>query len=161
MASVSTEGTQVTTLPSLRRAFGKVDLGKVDGSPLSLGVGPLFGPVHLATLPNSLSTRARLCGRARPHAGTQASGCGRASNADQQVALPGFGPDAGDSFRFTWWNTREGAAVWIEHRGRWHVGVVIGLGRKRVAVAIEAEGFTRLVVVKPYHQLRRRRGGAE
>src|SRR5258708_39931756 len=159
MASVTAEGAQVTTLPRPQRGFGKVDLGKVDGAPLSVGVEPLFGSVHLATLPNSLSTRARPCGRAKPPAGTQASGCGRARNADQQVALPGFGPEAGDSFRFTWWNTREGAAVWIEHRGRRRAGVVIGLGRKRVAIAIEAEGVTRLLVDKPYDQLRRRTGG--
>lgn len=160
MASVSAEGAQVATLPRPQREFGKVDLGKVDGVPLSVEVGPLFGPVHPATLPNSHSTRARPCGRARPHAGTQAIGCGRARIANQKVALPVFGPDAGDSFRFTWWNAREGAAVWIEHRGRWCAGVVIGLGRKRVAIAIEAEGFRRLLVAKPYNQLRRRTGSA-
>jgi hypothetical protein len=79
---------------------------------------------------------------------------------DNQHALPGFGPEAGDSFRFTWWNTREGAAVWIEQQRRWHAGVMVGLGRKRAAVAIEAAGFKRLLVVTPYSQLRRRRGDA-
>ncbi len=73
------------------------------------------------------------------------------------VALAGLGPDAGDGFRFTWWNTREGAAVWIEHRGRWRAGVVIGLGRKRASIAIDAVGFKRLVVATPYSELRRRR----
>jgi hypothetical protein len=75
----------------------------------------------------------------------------------EQAALPGFGPDAGDPFRFTWHNTRIGAAVWIEHRGRWRAGVAVGLGRKRAAVAIEAAGFKRLIVAKSYNRLRRRR----
>ena len=69
----------------------------------------------------------------------------------------GPGRTPGDLFRFTWWNTRSGAAVWIEHRGRWRAGVVVGLGRKRAAVAIEAAGFKRLVVAKLYRELRRRR----
>jgi hypothetical protein len=77
-----------------------------------------------------------------------------------QRALPGFGPEPDDGFRFTWWNTREGAAVWIEHRGRWRAGVVLGLGRKRAAVAIEAARSKRLVVATPYTQLRRWRDGA-
>ena len=77
-----------------------------------------------------------------------------------QLALPGLGPELDDGFRFTWWNTREGVAVWIEHRGRWCAGVVIGLGRKRAAVAIEAASFRRLIVVKPYKKLRRRRDDA-
>ncbi len=76
-----------------------------------------------------------------------------------QHTLPGLGPNADDCFRFTWWNTREGAAVWIEHRERWRAGVVVGLGRKRAAVAIEAAGFKRLVVATPYSELRRQRGG--
>jgi hypothetical protein len=58
-----------------------------------------------------------------------------------QLPLPGLGPELDDGFRFTWWNTREGAAVWIEHQGRWRAGVVVGLGRKRAAVAIEAARF--------------------
>jgi hypothetical protein len=74
-----------------------------------------------------------------------------------QFALKGLGPAAGDRFRFTWHNTRIGAAVWIEHRGRWRAGVVVGLGRKRAAVAIEAAGFRRLIIEKSYNQLRRRR----
>ena len=57
-----------------------------------------------------------------------------------QPALPGFGPADRDGFRFTWYNTRVGAAVWVEHRGRWRAGVVVGLGRKRATVAIEAAG---------------------
>jgi hypothetical protein len=77
-----------------------------------------------------------------------------------QLSLPRLGPEVGDGFRFTWWNTREGAAVWIEHQGRWHTGVVVGLGRKRAAVAIEAMRFKRLLVVIPYSQLRRRTGDA-
>jgi hypothetical protein len=75
----------------------------------------------------------------------------------RQRPLRFAGPDAGDPFRFTWWNTPEGAAVWIEHRGRWRAGVVVGLGRCRALVAIEATGFKRLMVPKPYSELRRRR----
>jgi hypothetical protein len=74
-----------------------------------------------------------------------------------QLALKGLGPDAGDPFRFTWHNTRIGAAVWIEHRGRWRAGVVVGLGWKRATVAIEASGFRCLTVGKPYSQLQRQR----
>ena len=74
-----------------------------------------------------------------------------------QPALPGFGPADDDGFRFTWWNTREGAAVWIEHHGRWRAGVLVRLGRKRAAVAIEIASFKRLIVVKSYTELRRRR----
>ena len=77
-----------------------------------------------------------------------------------QRPLPGLGPELDDGFRFTWWNTREGAAVWIKHPGRWRAGVVVGLGRKRAAVAVEAARFKRLLVVTPYSQLRRRTGGA-
>jgi hypothetical protein len=80
----------------------------------------------------------------------------RARDRDQ-LSLAGLGPDAGDAFRFTWHTTREGAAVWIEHRGRWRAGVVIGLGRKRAAVSIEAVGFKCLIVAKLYTELRRRR----
>jgi hypothetical protein len=47
--------------------------------------------------------------------------------------------------------------VWIAHRGRWRAGVVVGLGRRRALVAIEAAGFKRLMVPKPYSELRRRR----
>jgi hypothetical protein len=75
----------------------------------------------------------------------------------KQLTLPTLGPEVGDGFRFTWWNTREGAAVWIEHRGRWRAGVVVGLGRRRAAVAIEVAGFRRLIIEKSYNQLRRRR----
>lgn len=74
-----------------------------------------------------------------------------------QLALKGLGPDPSDPFRFTWWNTREGAAVWIEQRGRWRAGVVVGLGRKRAAISIEVAGFKRLAVAKSYGELRRRR----
>ena len=53
-----------------------------------------------------------------------------------QLPLEGFGPDAGDPFRFTWWNTRERDRVWVEHRGRWRAGVIVGRGRKYVEVEI-------------------------
>lgn len=74
----------------------------------------------------------------------------------EQLPLAGFGPVGGDQFRFTWWNTRIGAAVWTKHRGRWRAGMVVALGRKRAAVAIEAVGFKRLIVAQSYSQLRRR-----
>lgn len=79
---------------------------------------------------------------------------------NRQIPLPGFAAVVADSFRFTWWNTREGAAVWIENRGRWRTGVVFGLTRKRAAIAIEAAGSKRLVVATPYSGLRRRQTGA-
>jgi len=75
---------------------------------------------------------------------------------NKQLPLAGFGPDAGDGFRFTWWNTAEGARAWIEHRGNWRAGVVIGRGRKYVEVAIETRGGRRQRVRKPYPELRRR-----
>ena len=75
----------------------------------------------------------------------------------EQAALPGFGPETDDPFRFTWWNAREGAAVWIEHRGRWRSGVVVVLGRKRAAVVIEWAGLKHLTVAESYGELRRRR----
>ena len=63
-----------------------------------------------------------------------------------QLALKGLAPADGDPFRFTWWNTREGVAVWIEHSGLWRPGVVAALGRKRAAVAIEAPGIKHRLV---------------
>src|SRR5262249_26453404 len=41
-----------------------------------------------------------------------------------QLSLAGLGPELDDGFRFTWWNARSGAAVWIEHRRRWRAGVM-------------------------------------
>jgi hypothetical protein len=82
------------------------------------------------------------------------------AQSDIQLALKGLGPEDGDRFRFTWHNTRIGDAVWIEHRGSWRPGVVVGRGRKRVMVAIEADGWKRLIVTKFYCELRRRREGA-
>ncbi len=70
-------------------------------------------------------------------------------------ALPGFGPEAGDSFRFTWWNTLAGAPVWIEHRGRWRTGVIVGRGREYVRVEIDTWGGSRTRVRKLYSELRR------
>jgi hypothetical protein len=72
-------------------------------------------------------------------------------------SLPGFGPEASDPFRFTWWMTRDGDQVWIEHRGRWREGVIVGRGRERVMVAIAGTGGRRRRVRKPYSELRRRR----
>lgn len=75
---------------------------------------------------------------------------------DGQQALPGLGPKAGDSFRFTWHNTQIGARVWVHHNGSWRAGIVDALGRKRVTVAIETTRRKRLLVSKPYTELRRR-----
>ncbi len=73
-----------------------------------------------------------------------------------QVALPGLGPAAGDGFRFTWRNTRIGAACWIEYRGFWRKGIIVHRGRKSVRVAVLAlKGRTRYVS-RPYDDLRRR-----
>lgn len=77
--------------------------------------------------------------------------------AREQLSLPDFGPDADDPFRFTWWNTADGARVWIEHRGRWCAGVVITRRRKYVEVAIVDGGGRRRRVRKPYSELRRAR----
>ena len=74
-----------------------------------------------------------------------------------QRALPGFGPETGDQFRFTWWNTQVGDAVWIETRGRWRPGVVTGLGREFITVAVAGAGKRQRRFRKLYHELRRRR----
>lgn len=74
-----------------------------------------------------------------------------------QLALKGLGPEVGDTFRFTWWNTQTGDAVWIEHRGSWRTGVVISRGRKYVEVGIAGAGRRQHRVSRPYSELRRRR----
>jgi hypothetical protein len=74
-----------------------------------------------------------------------------------EPALPGLGPEIGDGFRFTWWNTAIGAAVWVEDRRRWRAGVIAGRGRKYVRVAIAGRRGARRYVRKPYSELRRRR----
>ncbi len=74
-----------------------------------------------------------------------------------QTALPGFGPDPRDLFRFTWWNTSDRAEAWIEHRGKWRAGLVIGRGRKYVEVAIVGANGKRRRVRKLYSELRRAR----
>jgi hypothetical protein len=79
----------------------------------------------------------------------------RAKNASEPQPLPGFGPDFSDKFRFTWWNTQAGDAVWIEHRGQWRAGVVISRGRKYVEVTIANAGGRQHRVSKPYSELRR------
>ncbi|MFI5351355.1 MAG: hypothetical protein ACHQZS_00185 [Candidatus Binatales bacterium] len=78
------------------------------------------------------------------------------SSATAEQSLSGLGPDAGDGFRFTWWNTADGAEVWIEHRGRWRAGVVIGRARKYVEVAIVGGGGRCRRIRKLYTELRRR-----
>ena len=77
------------------------------------------------------------------------------SRASAQPALPGFGPDAGDGFVFTWWTTPEGARVWIEHRGRWRAGVIVWRGRKYVVVSVETLGGRHKRISKLYSELRR------
>lgn len=109
--------------------------------------GPLIDPPLIAR-----SYRARVRARASARLWRTA-----VNHAVEQLPLPGLGPAVGDPFHFTWWNTRAGAAVWTEHRGVWRAGVVVGLGRKRAAIAIKAAGFKRLVVAKFYRELRRRR----
>jgi len=75
----------------------------------------------------------------------------------EQCTLAGFGPEANDRFRFTWWNTQVGDAVWIEHRGRWQAGVVAELGHKFVQVAVAGAGERKRRYSKLYRELRRRR----
>ena len=75
----------------------------------------------------------------------------------RQPGLLGFGPEIGDGFRFTWWNTAIGAAVWVADRGGWRAGVIAGRGRKYVRVAIVGRRGARRYVRKPYSELRRRR----
>jgi len=73
-----------------------------------------------------------------------------------QLPLPRFGPEPDDGFRFTWWNTREGTACWVEHRGSWRPGVVVHRGKKYVtAMLTDGEGRTRYVR-RGYGELRRR-----
>lgn len=77
----------------------------------------------------------------------------RALSTASQLALEGLGPEAGDQFRFTWWTTRDGDRVWIEHRGRWRAGVIAGRGRERVRIEIEMRGGRRICVRKLYSEL--------
>jgi len=79
-----------------------------------------------------------------------------ARNKNDQRPLPGFGPDSGDEFRFTWWNTQVGDPVWIENRGRWRAGVVTGLGREFVTLAVASAGKRQHRYRKLYCELRRR-----
>src|ERR1035437_5963131 len=73
-----------------------------------------------------------------------------------QLPLPRFGPAADDGFRFTWWDTRIGAACWVEHRGAGGGGVIVHRGRKYVmAMLTDGEGRTRYVR-RGYGELRRR-----
>ena len=75
---------------------------------------------------------------------------------NQQLTLKLFGPWPDDGFRFTWWNTREGAAVWVKDRGRWRPGIVIHRGRKYVSVVFVGIGDGRGYVRRRYEDLRRR-----
>jgi hypothetical protein len=76
---------------------------------------------------------------------------------NMQLPLSGFGPGDRDRFRFTWWNTQVGDAVWIPHRGRWQPGVVTRLGREFVQVAVASDRKRQHRVRKLYCELRRRR----
>lgn len=69
--------------------------------------------------------------------------------------LPRFGPDAGDPFRFTWWNTPAGGEVWIEKGGRWTRASIIGRGRMYTAVQFRDRRGRRRIVKKLYSELRR------
>jgi len=72
-----------------------------------------------------------------------------------QLPLRSFGPNLNDGFRFTWWNTADGAWVWVEVRGSWRQGFIVGRGRKYVEVAIATHGGKQILVRKPYTELRR------
>ncbi len=76
-----------------------------------------------------------------------------------QLPLKGFGPMPDDAFRFTWWNTAEGAGVWVGVRGSWRQGVIVGRGRKYVEVAIATRAGRQIRVRKPYSELRRQQTG--
>lgn len=77
---------------------------------------------------------------------------------NRQLALVGFGPGSEDRFRFTWHNTREGAACWIEYRGSWRAGVIVHRGRKYVAVMLTGQIGRTVYVRCAYEDLRRRVG---
>ncbi|HJU29649.1 MAG TPA: hypothetical protein VJ718_10785 [Candidatus Binataceae bacterium] len=85
------------------------------------------------------------------------AGDGRAwRTVSRQLTLTGLGIEPGDLFRFTWWNTPEGATVWIEYRGSMRPGVVVHRGRKYVSVMLtDAAGRTRYMR-REYGALRRR-----
>jgi hypothetical protein len=70
-------------------------------------------------------------------------------------ALPGFGPDVTDRFSYTWWNTPPAGQVWIERRGEWVKGRIIGRGRFYVAVEITDRRGRRRRVKRRYEELRR------
>lgn len=76
----------------------------------------------------------------------------------EQLPLGGFGPDAGDRFRFDWLTTPIGAEVWVEHRAEWVKGRIAGRGRKYVVVAIATQNGRRRHVRKLYSELRRASG---
>jgi hypothetical protein len=73
-----------------------------------------------------------------------------------QLELVGRGDTAEDGFRFTWWNTREGASVFVEHRGWWRPGVVVHLGRRYVSVMLTERSGRTVYVRRAYGELRRR-----
>jgi hypothetical protein len=74
----------------------------------------------------------------------------------RQLDLTGSGPATGDRFRFSWWNTAAGAAVWVEYRGRWRKGIVRLRGYKFVWVEVEAAAGQTYRTRKAYGELRRR-----
>ena len=73
-----------------------------------------------------------------------------------QLALPVIGPDAGDEFRFTWWNTREGAACWVGYRGSWRAVIVVHRGRESVTVMLTGLRGRAGYLRRGYGELRRR-----
>jgi hypothetical protein len=76
-----------------------------------------------------------------------------------QSSLGFVGPADRDPFRFIWPETTEGVRPWIEHRKRGRAGVMVALGRKRVAVVIDAASVGHLLVAQPYIKLERSRSG--
>jgi len=120
-------------------------------------VNDIRGPkVRRSGLTSYMSFLSFTCARnSKGNAGDRRLSLGAQS--DVPPALTGLVPDAGNPFRFTWWNPREGDAVWIEHRGHCPAGIVVGRGRERVMVAIAGSGGRCRRVRKFYSESRRRR----
>jgi len=72
-----------------------------------------------------------------------------------QFALPGFGPDPSDRFRFTWWTTPKGAKVWVQRSGHWRTGIVVHRGREYVEVLVASPSGRPIRLRRRYEELRR------
>ncbi len=66
------------------------------------------------------------------------------------------GDPAADGFRFTWWNTREGTAVFVQRRGSWRPGLVVRCYRKSVSVMLTDRDGKPVYIRHEYGDLRRR-----